>query len=128
MFVESCIRGYHAYFKYSTVCVGDLMMCEIEEDNKHDKYAVAVKDESGQIVGHIPIEISMIMNKFIRDSGEIEVECIGHKYNAGQGKGLEIPVDYRLVGNQQYLRRVVRKLKIKDLSLDISDINKCTTD
>ena len=78
MFVESIIRGYHAYFKYSTVRVGDLMMCEIKEDNKHDKYAVAVKDESGQIVGHIPIEISKIMNKFIRDSGEIEVECIGH--------------------------------------------------
>ena len=43
VFVESSVRGYHAYFKYSTVRVGDLMMCEIEEDNPHDKYAVAVK-------------------------------------------------------------------------------------
>ena len=90
-------------------------MCEIEEDNEHDKYAVAVKNESGQIVGHIPIEISKIMNKFIRDFGEIEVEGIGHRYNVGQGKGLEIPVDYSLVGNQQYLQRVVRKPKSKDL-------------
>ena len=53
MFVQSSVRGYHAYFKYLTVRVGDLMMCEIEEDNPHDKYAVAVKNESCQTVGHI---------------------------------------------------------------------------
>lgn len=60
VFVESSVQGYHAYFKYSNVSVGELMMCEIEENNEHDKYAVAVKDESGQIVGHVPIEISKI--------------------------------------------------------------------
>ena len=128
VFVESSVRGYHAYFKYSTVRVGDLMMCEIEEDNPHDKYAVAVKKWIWSTVGHIPIEISKIMNKFIRDCGEVEVECIGHRYNVGQGKGLEIPVDYRLIGNQQYLQRVVRRLKRKDLDLNISDIKKCDTE
>lgn len=35
---------------------------------------MTVKNESGQTVGHIPIEISKIMNKFIRDCGEVEVE------------------------------------------------------
>lgn len=64
VFVESSVWGYHTYLKYSTGRVGELMMCEIEEDNPHDKYAVAVKNESGQTVGHIPIEISKIMNKF----------------------------------------------------------------
>ena len=120
VFVESSVRGYHAYFKYSTVRVGDLMMCEIEEDNP--------RNESGQTVGHIPIEISKIMNKFIRDCREVEVECIGHRYNVGQGKGLEIPVDYRLIANQQYLQRVLRRLKRKDLDLNISDIKNCETE
>ena len=70
------------------------MICEIEKNNDHDKYAVAVKNESGQIVGHVPIEISKIMCKFIRDCREVEVDCIGlHRYNVGQRKGLEIPVD-----------------------------------
>ena len=128
MFVESSVRGYHTYFKHSTVRVGDLMMCEIEEDNLHDKYAVAVKNEYGQTVGHTPIEISKIMKEFIRDCGEVEMECIGHRYNVGQGKGLEIPVDYRLIGNQQYLQRVVRRLKRKDLDLNISDIKKCDSE
>ena len=74
VFVESSVRDYHAYFKYSTVHVGDLMMCEIEEYNPHNKYAVAVKNKSGQTGGHIPIEISKIMNKFIYDYEEVEVE------------------------------------------------------
>ena len=122
--MESSIRGYNAYFKVSTVCVGDLMMCEIEEDNAHDKYAVAVKDESGQIVGHVPIEISRLFSKFICDYGEMEAECIGYRFNAGQGKGLEIPVDYKLIGNQLYLKRLVRKLNSKNLDQNISDIKK----
>ena len=104
VFVESSVLGYHAYFKYSTVSVGELMMCEIEENNDHDKYAVAVKNESGQIVGHVPIEISKIMCKFIRDCGEVEVECIGHRYNVGPwvaGLLLAIPCFERLKGREK---------------------------
>ena len=42
-----------------------------------------------------------------------------------QVKGrLEIPVDYKLIGNQQYLKRLVRKLSKNDLDLNISDIKK----
>ena len=67
VFVESSVQGYHAYFKYSTVSVGELMMCEIKENNDHDKYAIEIKNESGQIVGHVPIEISKIMCKIIGD-------------------------------------------------------------
>ena len=53
---------------------------EIEENNDHDKYAVAVKNEHGQIVGHVPIEaywaFSKLVNKFPCDYGELETECI----------------------------------------------------
>ena len=31
VFVESSVQGYHTYFKYSTVSVQELMMCEIKE-------------------------------------------------------------------------------------------------
>ena len=62
--------------------------------------------------------------RLIRDCGEVEVECIGHRYNVGQGKGLKIPVDYRLLGNQKYLQRIVTKLKSTYLALSISDIRK----
>ena len=39
---EEYESSIHTYFKNSAVCVGDLM-CEIEENNEHDKYAVVVK-------------------------------------------------------------------------------------
>lgn len=74
------------------------------------------------MVGHVPKELSKIFNKFLKDYGEIEAECIGNRYNAGQGKGLELPVDFRLLGNKEYLRRLVRKIKEK-LELSISDIS-----
>ena len=47
----------------------------------------------------------------------------GHRFNVG-GKGLKIPVDYKLIGNQLYLKRLVRKLNSKNLDLNISDIKK----
>ena len=46
----------------------------------------------------------------LNDSGELEAECIGNRVNAGKGKGVEIPVDYRLVTNDFYVGRLKRKL------------------
>lgn len=64
MFFESSIRGYHAY-KEEDVFVGEIMICEPEEDNEYDKYAVSVrKEESGKMVGHVPIELSRFSATF----------------------------------------------------------------
>ena len=122
VFIEASVRGYHAHFKDATVFIGGVLTCESEPDNAFDKYAVAIKNEAGHMVGHVPKELSKIFNKFLKDYGEIEAECIGNRYNAGQGKGLELPVDFRLLGNKEYLRRLVRKIKEK-LELSISDIS-----
>ena len=45
--------------------------------------------------------------------GQIEVGCISSRFNAGQGKGLKLPVDHRLVGNAHYLRELITKLHRK---------------
>ena len=121
-FCESSIRGYHAYFKEITFCIGDILFCEIEKDNEHDEHAVVVKSQDGGIAGHGPVEPSEIFHKFLEDYGEILVECIGFRYNRGEGKGLELPVDYQLVGNLPYLKIVRTSLKSKDLKLDITKI------
>ena len=109
MFVESSIRGYHAY-KKEEVFVGEVMVCEPEEDNAHDKYAVSVQKANGKIVGHVPIEVSKVFCQFLKAYGEIEAECIGSRYNAGAGKGLELPVDYKLIGTYGYLVRVKKQI------------------
>ena len=89
-----------------------------------------MKNGQGRLVGHVPIELSKYFNKLLSDYGGIEAECVGNRYNAGNGKGLELPVDYKLTGNQQYLRRFKRRLMNKEVAktLNTSDLRKCSTD
>lgn len=127
--MRSSVRGYHAYFKDATVFIGEVLPCERELNNVHDKYAIVVKNGDDKTVGHVPIELSKVVNKFIRDYGEIEVECIGARYNRGEEKGLEIPVEYKLIGNSKYLERLASRLKKNEATcgLNISDVRKCQT-
>ncbi len=111
MFVESSIRGYHAY-KEEEVIVGEIMICEPKEDNRYDEYAVSVQKENSKMVGHVPIELSRVFCNFLKDYGEVEAECIGSRYNAGAGKGLELPVDYKLIGTYNYLIRVEKEIEV----------------
>ncbi|KAK3698428.1 hypothetical protein QZH41_007970 [Actinostola sp. cb2023] len=128
MYIEATVRGYHAYLDNASVRIGEILTCEMEHDNPHDKYAVAVKNQDGNLVGHVPKELSRLFYKFLNDSGELEAECIGNRLNAGKGKGVEIPVDYRLVANHSYLEKLKRKLSTKDFSdnINISKIQQIT--
>ena len=62
--------GYHAYFMNATVYIWEILNCEIELENDHDKYAVAVNNQDGVLVGHVPIELSKIFHKFLSQFGK----------------------------------------------------------
>ena len=102
--------------------IGEVLTCEREPDNAFDRYAVAIKSEAGHMAGHVPQERSMFFSKFLKDYGDIEGDCIVNGNTDGKGKGLELPVDFRLLGNKEYLRRIVRKIE-ENLELSISDIS-----
>ena len=68
--------------KWHAVRIGEILACEMELDNPHDKYAVAVKNQDGNLVGHVPKELSRLFHKFLDDFGELEAECIGNRLNA----------------------------------------------
>ena len=70
LYIEASVRGYHAYFKDSTVYIGEILTCEVEPDNEHDPHAVLVKNQDGKCVGHVPIELSKTFHKFLLDCGE----------------------------------------------------------
>ncbi|RMX53866.1 hypothetical protein pdam_00025672 [Pocillopora damicornis] len=57
----------------------------------------------------------------------VEAECIGARYNRGEGKGLEFPVDYKLSGNKRYLEKLVSSIKKKETrcNLNISEVREC---
>ena len=125
-FGEASIQGYHAYFKDTTVCIGDILFSETESDNNFDKYAVAVKTDNDELVGHVPIELSKIFTDFLKDYGDIEAECIGCRYNLGKGKGMEVPVDYKFIGNLMYLTKLKKKLTRLSHSVSRKALKKVT--
>ena len=63
---------------------------------------MSVRKESGKIVGHVPIELSKVLCNFLKEYGEIETKFIGSRYDAGAGKGLELPADYKLIVTFNY--------------------------
>ena len=97
-FFESSLRGYHCYYKDVHTVIGEVYSCCQEPDNYHDNYAVKVIKGS-KLVGHVPIELSKIFCRLLDRGGVIEAEVIGSRYNLGQGKGLEVPIDYKFIAN-----------------------------
>ena len=112
---ESFIRGYHAYMDIWTP-VEDEMLRLIPEPV--DRNAVAVMKE-GQIVGHVPFNLSPIISLFLRrDVNKAFARVTGGKVNRGAGYGLEIQFVYQFYGPKPYidkLREVIDSLKTSGL-------------
>ena len=61
--LNSYIRGFHAYKQNLDPVLGRRYSCTTEENNKHDKYAVAAVNDD--VVGHIPLRLSKTMCEFL---------------------------------------------------------------
>ena len=104
--VQSYIRGYHAYIDVWTPSIGETLLLRREPDNLKDMSAVAVVND-GEVVGHIPYNMSNIVSQFLRrDYNKAFAEVTGDKVNRGARYGLEIPCIYRLYGPEPYLKKL----------------------
>ena len=73
---SSVVRGYHVYQAVWT----PVLHAEhpLQHDNSEDQYAVAVIN-SGQVVGHVPRELSQTFWYFIEREGEISCIITGRR-------------------------------------------------
>jgi len=71
--VDSCVRGFHVYYDRWTPALGEVLMCEVEDGNTSDTYAVAIKKGS-EIIGHVPRKISAACTLFLELGGSLS--CI----------------------------------------------------
>ena len=55
-------------------------------------------------MGHILKYLSKLCFRFVLDGGDIDAEVIGKKFNAGNGMGVEVPVEWRFSGNKNILK------------------------
>eukprot|EP00112_Aurelia_sp_Birch-Aquarium-sp1_P016954 Seg3886.3 transcript_id=Seg3886.3/GoldUCD/mRNA.D3Y31 product="hypothetical protein" protein_id=Seg3886.3/GoldUCD/D3Y31 len=108
-FLETVVRGYHAYLSTYKLTLGEILVITPDPDAvMHDKYVMkyTTKEEER----HIPKHLSRHCFKCIEDGGELDAEVIGKRLNAGNGMGVEVPVELSFVGNKQYLERFRSKM------------------
>ena len=55
----SVVRGYHMYKDIWTPVIGEQLLCQREEGNPNDRYAVSVLHLS-TVVGHVPRHMSTL--------------------------------------------------------------------
>ena len=63
--IQSYIRGNHAYIDVWNPSLGDILLLRREPDNPEDRFAVVVIND-GEVVGHIPYNISNAVSQLLR--------------------------------------------------------------
>jgi len=113
--IPSCIRGYHVYGEVWTAVLGEQLYCEREVGNVVDQYAVAVKNDAGTIVGHLPQKISRLCSIFLTGGGTITATVTGlRRYSSDLAQGgLKIPCDLKYCGEQKKISKLKKVLRQK---------------
>lgn len=100
------IRGHHVYKDIWTPYVGEELSLSPEDDNDHDRYAVAVV-KGRNIVGHIPQTVSKVTWHFIKRGGRVLCQVTGHRK---LGVGLEVPCSLTYLGSTRDVNKLARLL------------------
>ena len=86
---ETVIRGHHIYKSAWKPCDGEMLNCvkdKRDEAMEYDKNAICVyrtpsESEQKMLVGHVPIELSSLMNNFLKanDSNKLVAKVSGKR-------------------------------------------------
>ena len=125
--LDSFIRGYHAYMDIWIPKVCDKNFClKSENENQHEKFAVAIVLEE-QIVGHVPKNLSKIFHQFMKiPNSTIGCKVTGKRVNRGVDYGLEIPVQYRVIGAKKAVKWAKKYVTKVFQNID-KKVKKCVT-
>lgn len=96
------MRGHHAYKDIFEPVIGTTLTLQQEPENAKDPHAVAIVEDTGRVVGHIPLALSRIVSSFLkRANHKATAEICGKQINRGSGLGLELPVIYKIYGERK---------------------------
>ena len=102
------MRGHHVYKAVWTPFVGEILDTRREDENSHDRHAVAVVFDSC-VVGHSPQEYLRIAWHFLQHGGRISCEITDRSWC---GPGLVVPCVYKFQGKEKLI--VVRLREVID--------------
>ena len=103
------MRGHHAYKDIFKAVIGTTLTLQRKPENAKDPHVVAIVEDTGRIVGHIPLGLSRIVSSFLkRVNHKATAEICEKRINRRSGLGLEIPVIYNIYGGRKYLGQTGR--------------------
>ena len=88
----TAVRGYHYYRRYWQPLENEKLFCTYESKNVFDRFAIKTTKENGDIVGHLPKEISRVTKYYLDRGATMHCQLSTTRYNRSplvQG-GLEI--------------------------------------
>ena len=71
-------RGHHIYKEIWMLLINEILSCSQEHGNSEDYFAVSVIKD-GDIVGHVPHEISHVVWYFIEHDGIVDCQVTGSR-------------------------------------------------
>ena len=75
--MDSCVRGHHISKTFWSPTIGEELLCQSEEGNSKDPYAVALVEKTkGAVVGHVPRKISAACSVY-SERRHYSVHCYG---------------------------------------------------
>lgn len=102
----SVIRGHHVYKAEWSPQLGERLVCrkdDRKEAKEHDEYAIGTFiQDSGKLVGHVPIELSFLVFTFLRahEDNAVEVKVTGKRKLEN---GLVVPGTFKAVTRSRRL-------------------------
>lgn len=114
--INAFVMGYHVYKSNWTPSTGDEFYGFMEPTNKMDKYAVAVKKNDGEVIGHLPLGKSGRFAKVIfyflkNDSFNVcKITITGKSLNAGDGLGMKVPCKLSFISEKKSIDILQRQL------------------
>ena len=100
--------GYHVHKKSWTPSIGDELQGFIEP-NKLDKYAVAVQEKDGDVIGHLPIGKARKFAKtfcyFLKSDKNhyCKITVTVKATNAGDELGMKVPCQLLFLAEEKYI-------------------------
>ena len=118
--LECAIRGFHVYQKDWTPFEGEKLFCKPDsriDARRVDGNAMGVYQDESTLVGHLPVELSLLMRQFLGASSEncINVRVLGKKKKE---VGLDIPGKYIAITKDKKIWEILNKqLREKNATL-----------
>ena len=90
--------------------IGEVLVCEREEENNHDHFAIACKRD-GTIVGHLPRSESRTYFYFLAHDGVITATVTGARRYCHEVGGMEVPCELTLTGKRKHIEKLKNIVK-----------------